>query len=59
MKQDLREWGFPQDNYTELRCRICNSIIHKHGITILLGTTVKYGYCRWYTHGVSLVKLMK
>lgn len=57
-KQDLRDWGFTQE-YNELRCRKCNSIIHKHGIAVLLGTTVKYGWCRWYTHGVSVVKLMK
>lgn len=64
MKQDLREYGFTQD-YNELRCRKCNSIIHKHGIAVLwkdnpaLTVTVKYGWCRWYTHEVSVVKLMK
>jgi hypothetical protein len=58
MKQDLREYGFDHD-YNELRCRICGGIIHKYGITTLLGVTVKYGWCRWYTHQVSVVKLMK
>ena len=64
MKQDLREYGFIED-YNTLRCRKCGSVIHKYGITILwLGNkdkevTVKFGWCRWYTHGISVCKLMK
>lgn len=58
MKQDLREYGFTGD-YNELRCRLCGLRIPKYGIITLLGTYVKYGCCRWYTHGYSVVKLMK
>jgi hypothetical protein len=58
LKESLIEFGFV-DEYSILRCRLCNGRINKYGIAVLLGTSVKYGWCRWYTHGVSVCKLMK
>lgn len=58
MKQDLREYGF-KDDFQELHCRVCGGRINKFGYAILLGTHVRYGWCRKYTHGVSVAKLMK
>jgi len=56
---NLYDFNFPQDDFQELRCRKCNSRIHKFGYTILLGTSVRYGWCRWYTHGISVQRTMK
>lgn len=59
MKQDLREYGFEEPKFFELMCRLCGQKIPKYGITILLNTHVKYGWCRRYTHGVTVAKVMK
>lgn len=58
-KQDLREYNFPDSDFTELHCRICGDRINKFGYARLLGTDVRYGWCRKYTHGVSVAKVIK
>lgn len=64
METTLEKFGFNAD-YNTLRCRVCKGAIHKYGIVVLwkdnheLTTTVKYGWCRWWTHGISVCRLMK
>ena len=59
MKEDLREYGIVADDFNVLRCRLCDARIPKVGVTYLLNTQVKYGWCRRWTHGVSVCKAMK
>lgn len=60
----LQQFGFI-DDYNTLNCRVCGGRINKYGITTLwdnnteLRTTLKYGWCRWWTHGLSVCRLMK
>lgn len=55
---ELEKFGFEKD-FNELYCRRCGGRIPKVGYCWLLGTYVKYGWCRWYTHGVSVCKALK
>lgn len=63
-ENNLLNYGFTNE-YIALRCRLCNAPVWKYGIDILfknnpeLKTTVKFGYCRKYTHGVSVVKAVR
>lgn len=52
---DLTKFGF-QDDTVILKCRICGAIISKTIGAILLGTPVKYGVCKKWSHGASVVK---
>lgn len=59
----LDKYGFT-DDYTILKCRKCDARIPKVGLHVFfknnpeLKTTVVYGWCRKYTHGVSVRKAM-
>lgn len=52
----LTEFSFPIESSSPLRCRKCGEIIKKYYVASLLGTTVKYGYCRKSSHGASVCK---
>lgn len=54
----LDEFGFTSD-FEPLKCRVCGQRINKYGYSRLLNTTVRYGWCRWYTHGITVMKAMK
>ena len=53
---ELTQFGFNVEKSKTLRCRVCNTIIVKVHGTCLLGTEVKYGYCKKTSHGASVSK---
>lgn len=63
-ENSLLNYGF-ENTYQTLRCRLCGSPVYKYGIDVLfknnpaLRTTVKFGWCRKYTHGVSVIKAIR
>lgn len=60
----LIDFGF-ENEINILRCRLCDARIPKVGIAVLwknnpeLTTTLSYGWCRRYTHGITVVRTMK
>lgn len=60
----LEKWGFSSE-INILRCRLCDMRINKKGSCVLyknnpkLRVTVFYGWCRKYTHGISISRVMK
>jgi len=56
MITDLTEFGFNVQKSNTLRCRICDTILIRYYVCVLLGTVVKYGYCRKTSHGISVTK---
>lgn len=54
----LTDFGFT-DDFNYVYCRLCGLRIPKTHSTILLGTHVRYGWCYKWSHGVTVVKLMK
>lgn len=63
-ENSLLNYGFINE-YVTLRCRLCGLPVYKYGIDVLwknnpeLKITVKFGWCRKYTHGVSVSKAIK
>lgn len=61
---NLLQFGFT-DEYTPLRCRLCNGVVYKYAVVELwknnpeLNTIVKFGWCRKYTHGASVSKVVR
>lgn len=51
----LTDFGFKPD-IVELRCRVCGELITKTIGATLKGTPVKYGICRKYSHGASMIR---
>lgn len=52
---DLANFGITH-NTVYLYCRKCGALITKTRHAVLLGTHVKYGVCKKYSHGASICK---